>query len=206
MGKGLCLGVNTYFPRARGRRSIAGMGRREEIVESILLVVSESGLKGLTHRAVDKRAGLAEGSTGNLFPRRDDLIRAILRRLEARDVASFADAARVSSPDDVAALLAHGVERMLAPDGETLTRVRFTMMLAYPQETEAFHARLLRVLEKVMVRAGVDDDVEERARAVAACFDGFLFHALSVDPRPVDTRAAARSFRVLLSDSQPSPR
>lgn len=183
------------------------MGRREQIVESSLLVVAESGLKGLTHRAADKRAGLAEGSTGNLFPRRDDLIRAILRRLEARDVASFAEAhaSRVSSPDDLAALLAHGVEQMLAPEGETLTRVRFTMMLAYPQATEAFHVRFLRTLEKVMVRAGVDDDVEERARAVSSCFDGFLFHALSVDPRPVDTKAVAGAFRVLLSGSQPNP-
>ena len=182
------------------------MRRREQIVESVLLVVAESGLKGLTHRAVDKRAGLAEGSTGNLFPRRDDLIRAILRSLEARDVASFAEAnaASVSSPEDLAALLAQGVERMLAPDGGTLTRVRFTMMLAYPQETETFHLRLLRILEKVMARADVDD-AEERSRAVSACFDGFLFHALSVDPRPLDTEAAARAFRVLLSCSQPSP-
>ncbi|SMY11117.1 TetR/AcrR family transcriptional regulator [Brevibacterium jeotgali] len=177
------------------------MGRREQIVECILLVVAESGLKGLTHREVDKRAGLAEGSTGNLFPRRDDLIRAILRRLEARDVASFAEAhgSRASSPDELAALLAHGLEQMLSPEGETLTRVRFTMMLAYPQATEPFHTRLLRTLEKVMARAGVDDDVEERARAVSSCFDGFLFHALSVDPRPVDAQAAARAFRVLLS-------
>lgn len=176
------------------------MGRREQIVEYTLLVVSESGLKGLTHRAVDKRAGLAEGSTGNLFPRRDDLIRAILRRLEARDVASFAEAnaSSVSSPDDLAALLAHGAERMLAPDGAPLTRVRFTMMLAYPEETAAFHLRLLRILETVMERAGVDD-AGVRARDVSACFDGFLFHALSADPRPVDTEAAARAFNVLMT-------
>ena len=125
-----------------------------------------------------------------------------MRRLEARDVASFADAdaSLVSTPADLASLLAHGLERMLDPDGAALTRVRFTMMLAYPQETAAFHARLLHVLEKVMMRAGLDHDVEERARALAASFDGFLVHALTVDPRPVDTKAAARSFRTLLSD------
>ncbi len=103
-----------------------------------------------------------------------------------------------ATPDDLALMLARGVGRMLESGDDTLTRVRFTMMLAYPQETEAFHRRLVRVLTQVMARAGMDGDVEERARGVSACFDGFLFHALSVDPRPADRDVVARAFRGLL--------
>ena len=37
--------------------------------------------RGLTHRAVDRRAGLGEGSTSNYFPTREALLTATLRRL-----------------------------------------------------------------------------------------------------------------------------
>ena len=36
--------------------------RRRQLVEAALHVVAEHGLRGLTHRAVDRRAGLPEGS------------------------------------------------------------------------------------------------------------------------------------------------
>ena len=37
-------------------------GRRAELLEAAVDVVAESGLRGLTHRAVDARAGLPEGT------------------------------------------------------------------------------------------------------------------------------------------------
>ena len=36
--------------------------RRRQLLEAALHVIADEGLRGLTHRAVDRRAGLPEGS------------------------------------------------------------------------------------------------------------------------------------------------
>ena len=41
--------------------------RRREILDAAVEVLAEQGLKGLTHRAVDRRAGLSEGSSSAYF-------------------------------------------------------------------------------------------------------------------------------------------
>ena len=45
------------------RPSTALTGRRRELLEAALHVTADEGLRGLTHRAVDRRAGLPEGTT-----------------------------------------------------------------------------------------------------------------------------------------------
>ena len=65
------------------------MGRRDDLVDAALLVLAEGGLKGLTHRAVDAKAGLPSGSTANLFRTRDSLVRALLEEMERRDRGQF---------------------------------------------------------------------------------------------------------------------
>lgn len=177
------------------------MERRDRIVASALQVVAESGLKGLTHRAVDRRANLVEGSTGNLFPRRDDLIHALLTHLEERDQEMFRQARelRVSASDQLAALLTRGVSRMLAAENVALTRVRLAMMPAHPLEAGEFHRRFLRSLERALMCLEVGD-VEARSRALVDYFDGVLFHALTVDPRPIDPIMIERVFLLLITE------
>lgn len=72
--------------------------RRRELCDAALSVVAAAGLRGLTHRAVDARAGVPVGTTSNYFPRRAALLAAaaertyerlqpdpaVLRELEAR--------------------------------------------------------------------------------------------------------------------------
>lgn len=176
------------------------MERRERIIESALQVVADGGLKGLTHRAVDRHANLAEGSTGNLFPRRADLIHALLSHLGDRDKELFrqAEEVKVSAPHQVAALLARGVQRMVAADNAALTRVRLAMMPANPSEAGEFYRGFLRNLERTLTRAGADD-VEARSRAVMDYLDGVVFHALTIDPRPIDLDMTEKVFLLLIT-------
>jgi AcrR family transcriptional regulator len=59
----------------------ASRDRRTRLAEAALRVLEAKGGRGLTHRAVDREAGLAEGSTSNHFGTREALLTAALDRL-----------------------------------------------------------------------------------------------------------------------------
>ena len=46
--------------------------------------MARQGARGLTHRAIDREAGAPPGTTGNYFPKRDDLIDGLVDRLAER--------------------------------------------------------------------------------------------------------------------------
>ncbi len=48
--------------------------RRDDLLDAAICVLGESGIRGLTHRAVDAAAGLPAGSASNLFRTRDALL------------------------------------------------------------------------------------------------------------------------------------
>jgi DNA-binding transcriptional regulator YbjK len=59
--------------------------RETTIAEAALEILGSEGPRGLTHRAVDRRAGLPEGSTSNLFRTRAALLGAVNEHLAASD-------------------------------------------------------------------------------------------------------------------------
>ncbi|MFC3053776.1 TetR/AcrR family transcriptional regulator [Kordiimonas pumila] len=50
--------------------------RRSVILDTVILLLAEKGLAGITHRATDAAAGLPQGSTSYYFPKKSDLLRA----------------------------------------------------------------------------------------------------------------------------------
>lgn len=58
--------------------------RRTELADAAIAVVADEGMRGLTHRAVDARAGAPTGTTSNYFRSRDALIDAIVTRIGER--------------------------------------------------------------------------------------------------------------------------
>lgn len=65
--------------------------RAERVTRAAVEVLGQNGAAGLTHRAVDRHAGLAEGSTSNLFRTRDALIAAVCGFLTKHDLATMAE-------------------------------------------------------------------------------------------------------------------
>ena len=57
--------------------------RRRELLEAALHVVADDGLRGLTHRAVDRRAGLPEGTTSAYLRTRQALQLAVTEYVAA---------------------------------------------------------------------------------------------------------------------------
>ncbi|NHA67599.1 TetR/AcrR family transcriptional regulator [Phycicoccus flavus] len=63
--------------RPTGAPAPRGGGRRPELLAAAVHVVSDEGLRGLTHRAVDRRAGLPEGTCSAYLRTRGALLVAL---------------------------------------------------------------------------------------------------------------------------------
>lgn len=57
--------------------------RRTQLADAGLGVLAADGMRGLTHRAVDRAAGVPDGTTSNYFRTRDALVTALADRLFA---------------------------------------------------------------------------------------------------------------------------
>ena len=66
--------------------------RLDCVTRAAVEVLGLNGAAGLTHRAVDREAGLPEGSTSNHFRTRDALVGAVCRWLATHDLATLSAA------------------------------------------------------------------------------------------------------------------
>ncbi|CCH31558.1 TetR/AcrR family transcriptional regulator [Actinosynnema sp. NPDC047251] len=94
--------------------------RRELLCDTVISVLAAEGGRGLTHRAVDRAAGVPQGTTKNYFPTRESLLRAAAGRmtdLHAEAVARLAATTPEDiSPAEVAELYPALLRRAVADD------------------------------------------------------------------------------------------
>lgn len=175
--------------------------RRTRLLDAALAVVADRGMKGLTHRAVDAAAGLAEGTTSNYFRNRAALIEAVLERLEQLDAGLLQDQGRAGPPSNIEELASQLAALSLALAGQHagLTRARMALSLDHPESVTAGHFRLVGGLEQVLATLGVAD-ASARARDVADYGDGLMLHLLTVRRHEApDAAAIAAAIRRLLA-------
>jgi DNA-binding transcriptional regulator YbjK len=169
--------------------------RHELLLESAVTVVAENGLRGLTHRAVDRAAGLPEGSCSRAWRTREALVEAL--------TAYVAERAGRHVRDLVGELTGRALDDDRAVD--TVTR----LVLRWVDEREVLIARLELTIEASRdpalattvdsLRRGLVDAVAAvlagrgkahgaaAAETLVASFDGILMGALS---RPASRRKA----------------
>ncbi|MGY4718951.1 TetR/AcrR family transcriptional regulator [Naumannella huperziae] len=169
------------------------MARRELVVDTAIDVLGRSGMRGLTHRVVDRTAGLPEGSTSNLFRTREALLGAVASRVAERDRELWRAVApgRLTGRADLIDALAAWLDRALTAE-RNLTAARYALFLA-----AADNPTLRGALEQS--RSGIEAWAggELAAAGLAADalatildqLDGLLLHQLcfpraGFDPRP----------------------
>ncbi|GAA2359155.1 ABC-F family ATP-binding cassette domain-containing protein [Saccharopolyspora halophila] len=90
--------------------------RRELLADAAIDVLAREGGRGLTHRAIDRAAGVPEGTTKNYYPNRGALFEAIAHYLAERHTAALEALCEQIpddlEPDDVTALYAAMLRRM----------------------------------------------------------------------------------------------
>lgn len=73
--------------------------RRAQIADAAVALVVEAGVHGVTHRAIDARAGLPAGTASNYFRSREALLVAVTERVAEQHQADMAAAAATHVPD-----------------------------------------------------------------------------------------------------------
>jgi DNA-binding transcriptional regulator YbjK len=200
--------------------------RRRRLLDAALHVVADQGLRGLTHRAVDRQAELPEGSCSAYLRTRQALQGALTEYVAgalAADVDRLAqEIGACTGDEDRAVQLAIALfERWL--DERELLLAKLELSLEASRNPElaallgAWRGRLVEVIAQVMrQRDGLLDEAgggeaarsaveqsTERAEALAASFDGILLAALlkpARERRGFLSRSLALTMRALTSD------
>jgi len=105
--------------------------RRAALLDAAIDVVGQSGIHGLTHRAVDIAAGLPGGSASNHFRTRDALLNAVAERFAARERANWEQIAveiYPATPAELALALARFAQDAAGPD-RTLALARYSILV-----------------------------------------------------------------------------
>ncbi len=173
--------------------------RRAVLLDAALEVVVAQGLRGLTHRAVDRAAGVAEGTTSAYFRTRHALHLALAERVTDRLADDVDRALRGIAEHDAASPEAVGrvaalFTGWLAETPLLLAKVELTLEAGRDGELAALlardRARVVGLVADVLTAHGADDDPARRAAVVVASFDGVLLAAMAHPPGERDAFVA----------------
>ncbi|MEU8617612.1 TetR/AcrR family transcriptional regulator [Streptomyces sp. NPDC048623] len=156
--------------------------RAERIGDAALDLLVERGMRGLTHRAVDERAGLPQGSTSNHARTRQALLETAVRRQVEREAGVLAPdelPAPDAGPEVLADALALALHRYLT-DHRALLVSRYELALEATRRPElrsffdsagaVFHGPAI-----AMMRAAGSTAPERHALSLIAWCEGLMF-------------------------------
>ncbi|MCX4986942.1 TetR/AcrR family transcriptional regulator [Streptomyces sp. NBC_00572] len=157
--------------------------RAERIGDAALDLLVERGMRGLTHRAVDERAGLPQGSTSNHARTRQALLETAVRRqveLESRVLTpDEMPGAGDAPPDALVDALSRALHRYLT-DHRALLVSRYELALEATRRPElraffdsagsVFHGPLV-----AMMSAAGSPEPERHALSLIAWSEGLMF-------------------------------
>lgn len=155
------------------------------IADTAIATLAREGMRGFTHRAVDRAAGLPEGSTSYYFRTRAALVFATLARMAELDTLDLGDLPNLGGKVDVETLtdlttavlvrwLTEGRERTLARYELSLEATRRPELRAMMAE---FGSTFRHMAETVLAAAGASEP-RRRGHALVAFVDGLVLHQL----------------------------
>ncbi|MBY8870356.1 TetR family transcriptional regulator [Micromonospora sp. PLK6-60] len=164
------------------------------LADAAVALLAEGGMRALTHRAVDARAGVPLGTTSAYLRTRQALIEAVVRRLvelDRLDLAAHAlptdPAAPPTGPLDAADLdrLATGIAELLdrwLTTGRDRTLARYACLLEAVHRPELRrileHGTVLRVQARQLLTQAGAPDPRRQGDQFVAFVDGLLFDRL----------------------------
>ncbi|MBJ7354080.1 MAG: TetR family transcriptional regulator [Thermoleophilaceae bacterium] len=191
-------GTDWYTDGRSTGKQARGEARRAALIAAAIEVISESGIAGVTHRAVASRADVPLASTSYYFASIDELIEeavtaAVAGQVELLD--NFADliASSGGSADELAELIADALTQL--PDSIAITQFDCYLAAARnpamaPAAANAMDAFERLAAEALRVAGAREPDVG--ARAFVALADGFALRRLAL---PHDDESHARELR-----------
>ncbi|ANP52620.1 DNA-binding transcriptional regulator YbjK [Streptomyces griseochromogenes] len=178
--------------------------RRTLLADAAIGVLADTGMRGLTHRAVDRAADLPSGTTSAYYRTRQALLTALVRRLVALDQAELQEIGGMTpalrDAGEVTAGLVAFTRRRLAEPGRRRSLARYACAIESVRHPEL---REILVPRENLARQAVQDflaaqgveDAEERTVTLLTCVDGLVFDRLvnggSVSEREIHSLVTA---------------
>lgn len=179
------------------RRKPNAEERRRDLCDAAIELLAEDGARGLTHLRVDRRAGVADGTTSFYFQTRSALLRGATDRVVQLDVADFtgamkkamneAKAARGDKTESLLSQLAEQAMRTAVEPERSRARARFELLMVAARDAElsavfgSLMDQFVAISEEAVAQlqpAGRPPDrelIREQASAVVTFLGGFLF-------------------------------
>ncbi|MGW0516106.1 TetR/AcrR family transcriptional regulator [Crossiella sp. NPDC003009] len=183
--------------------------RREAIADAAIEVLAEAGSRGLTHRAVDAKAGLAAGSTSYYFRTRLALLEAAQARLNERHLAvmtALAEA-RPRSAFELAQMITMHMRAVQADPTLVIATMELTMEAVRRPELRKGVAEARAVFvdwqHRMLLSIGGEPSAD-LTQLLATLGTGMMVELLSlgeaVPPEFFDPVVQARNFQRLLGN------
>ncbi|GGU77835.1 TetR/AcrR family transcriptional regulator [Lentzea flava] len=147
--------------------------RKDLITDAAIALVAELGMRGLTHRAVDRKAGLPEGSTSAYFRTRKALIEGLVERLAVQEQQEID-----LDTDDVAGSIARTIDSWLVERNRTLARYAAMLEATHHPELRTILAHSPREQATALARALGHENPERAGAHITAFIEGLLFYRL----------------------------
>ncbi|WP_367325360.1 TetR/AcrR family transcriptional regulator [Streptomyces sp. HUAS ZL42] len=161
--------------------------RRTVLADAAIDVLAEAGMRGLTHRAVDRAADLPPGTTSAYFRTRRALLTALVRRLVALDQAELQEMGErtpvLRNAEDLTAGLAASCAQRLTGEGRRRSLARYACAVEsvhHPELREILLPRdnaARRAVQEFLTAQGLED-AEQRTVTLLVCVDGLVFDRL----------------------------
>jgi AcrR family transcriptional regulator len=175
------------------------MDERTQLLDAAVEVVADRGVAGLTHDAVDAAAGRTTGSAQEVFRTREALVEGVTERCIEREFAMAAvpEEDIEASPDGLADMLGHFVERALGADRSvTLARYALHAEAARTPSLRAFYAVGADEVDTWaldLVRRAGSRHPERDLGIVANYATGLVFHELALPTPDLDAAGRVRA-------------
>ena len=181
--------------------------RRELLLDAAIRVISQQGMRGLTHRAVETEAGVPHGSTTYYFGTRHDLLVALMSYMAERGRRAMEPIARGlaltladrSKPLDLDALADALIAWLDSESEMELARYELQVTAARDPEMKQLMTQncdvFRQMCEPIVIACGSKNPVRD-SHIVQAAVDGWMFDRLTHSTPSDET--IKRGIRVLL--------
>ncbi len=166
---------------------------RERAVAAAIELLGTSGVRALTHRQVDERAGLPRGSTSNYFRTRAALFEGVVDGMMTGETPAVSAASAPGGTIEEFIDGLCGLYGFLTGPNRVPTAARLALMVEAGHESDlrpglARGRMTMAALIRPSVAALGARDPDFATDAIAVCFEGLFLHAIAqhhlVDPRP----------------------
>ena len=166
--------------------------RRTALLDAALNIVGTHGMRALTHRAVDAQAGLAGGSTSNLFRTREALLVGLAERFVERERAmAEGDRGEVEASVEGIAEALGRFAHLATTSERVVTLARYALLVEAAQHPELASV-LVDGADRVdtwaldlVTRAGSGDPVRDED-VLANFVTGMVLHQLALPATDFD--------------------